>query len=141
MMIKSAKGIIVLKKKYLLQLRDNKKNIYFPNFWGLFGGRVGSNENFSEALKREIKEEINLIITIKKKIFSTTYDMIGLKKKRKMIYYECLKTKNTQLILKEGKKFGLFKFEELKNLRIVPLDFVAINTHYHYYNNYTSLYR
>ncbi len=141
MQIKSSKGIIVLKKKYLLQLRDNKKNIYFPNFWGLFGGRVGSNENFSEALKREIKEEINLIISIKKKIFSTTYDMIGLKKKRKMIYYECLKTKNTQLILKEGKKFGLFKFEELKNLRIVPLDFVAINTHYHYYNNYTSLYR
>ncbi len=141
MQIKSSKGIIVLKKKYLLQLRDNKKNIYFPNFWGLFGGRVGSNENFSEALKREIKEEINLIITIKKKIFSTTYDMIGLKKKRKMIYYECLKTKNTQLILKEGKKFGLFKFEELKNLRIVPLDFVAINTHYHYYNDYTSLYR
>tara|TARA_B100000886_G_C20349046_1_gene460032 strand:- start:409 stop:834 length:426 start_codon:yes stop_codon:yes gene_type:complete len=141
MQIKSSKGIIVLKKKYLLQLRDNKKNIYFPNFWGLFGGRVGSNENFSEALKREIKEEINLIISIKKKIFSTTYDMIGLKKKRKMIYYECLKTKNTQLILKEGKKFGLFKFEELKNLRIVPLDFVAINTHYHYYNNFTSLYR
>ena len=67
--------------------------------------------------------------------------MIGLKKKRKMIYYECLKTKNTQLILTEGKKFGLFKFEELKNLRILPLDFVAINTHYHYYNNYTSLYR
>ena len=141
MQIKSSKGIIVLKKKYLLQLRDNKKNIYFPNFWGLFGGRVGSNENFSEALKREIKEEINLIISIKKKIFSTTNDMIGLKKKRKMIYYECLKTKNTQLILTEGKKFGLFKFEELKNLRIVPLDFVAINTHYHYYNNYTSLYR
>ena len=141
MQIKSSKGIIVLKKKYLLQLRDNKKNIYFPNFWGPFGGRVGSNENFSEALKREIKEEINLIISIKKKIFSTTYDMIGLKKKRKMIYYECLKTKNTQLILKEGKKFGLFKFEELKNLRIVPLDFVAINTHYHYYNNFTSLYR
>ncbi len=140
-MIKSAKGIIVLKKKYLLQLRDNKKNIYFPNFWGLFGGRVSSNENFSEALKREIKEEINMIINIKKKVFSTTYDMIGLKKKRKMIYYECLKTKNTQLILTEGKKFGLFKFEELKNLRIVPLDFVAINTHYHYYNNYTSLYR
>ena len=141
MQIKSSKGIIVLKKKYLLQLRDNKKNIYFPNFWGLFGGRVGSNENFSEALKREIKEEINLIISIKKKIFSTTYDMIGLKKKRKMTYYECLKTKNTQLILKEGKKFGLFKFEELKKLKIVPLDFVAINTHYHYYNDYTSLYR
>ena len=43
-----------------------------------------------------------------------------------MIYYECLKTKNTQLILTEGKKFGLFKFEELKNLRIVPLDLLQL---------------
>ena len=50
-----------------------------------------------------------------------------------MIYYECLKTKNTQLILTEGKKFGLFKFEELKNLRNSAVRFfVAINTHYHY---------
>ena len=48
--------------------------------------------------------------------------MIGLKK-RKMIYYECLKKKILELILTENKKFGLFKFEELKNLRIVPLDF------------------
>ncbi len=141
MIIKSAKGIIVLKNKYLLQLRDNKKNIYFPNFWGLFGGRVDTNETFSKALKREIKEEINLIVNINKKIFSTTYNMIGLKKKRKMVYYECQKIKNTELILSEGKNFGLFKFEELKNLKIIPLDFVAINTHYHYFNNYTSLYR
>ena len=58
-----------------------------------------------------------------------------------MVYYECQKIKNTELILSEGKNFGLFKFEELKNLKIIPLDFVAINTHYHYFNNYTSLYR
>ena len=141
MIIKSAKGIIVLKNKYLLQLRDNKKNIYFPNFWGLFGGRVNTNESFPKALRREIREEINLIVNVNKKIFSTTYNMIGLKKKRKMVYYECKKTKNTKLILSEGKKFGLFKFEELKNLKIIPLDFVAINTHYYYLNNYTSLYR
>ena len=32
-MDKSVKGIIVVKNNYLLQLRDNKKNVSFPNFW------------------------------------------------------------------------------------------------------------
>ena len=44
MTIKSSKGIVVVKDKYLLQLRDNKKNIFFPNFWGLFGGSLNKNE-------------------------------------------------------------------------------------------------
>jgi 8-oxo-dGTP diphosphatase len=79
--IKSVKGIIILNKRYLLQLRDNKKNIYFPNFWGLFGGRVDIGETFINALRREIKEELNLVVKVKQKILSTTYNMIGLKKK------------------------------------------------------------
>lgn len=139
--IKSVKGIVFLKNKYLLQLRDNKKNIYFPNFWGLFGGRLDKNETYVKALEREIKEEINLIVEMKKKILSTTYNMVGLKKKRKMIYYECQKIKNTKMELREGKSFKFFKFEQIKKLKIIPMDFVAINTHYHYYKNYTSLYR
>ena len=58
-----------------------------------------------------------------------------------MIYYECQKIKNTKMLLREGKTFKFFKFEQIKKLKIIPMDFVAINTHYHYYNNYTSLYR
>ena len=81
--IESVKGIIFFKKKYLLQLRDNKKNIFFTNFWCLFGGRVNTNETYTEALQREIKEEINLIVNVKKKIMSNSYKMIGLKKKKK----------------------------------------------------------
>ena len=83
--IKSVKGIIILNKRYLLQLRDNKKNIYFPNFWGLFGGRVDIGETNINALRREIKEEINLVVKVKQKILSTTYNMIGLKKKTDLL--------------------------------------------------------
>ena len=51
---------ICFNKKYLLQLRDNKKNIFFPGYWGLFGGRIDKNELQFKAVKREIKEETNL---------------------------------------------------------------------------------
>ena len=39
--------------------------------------------------------------------------MIGLKKKRKLIYYECNKIKNTKMILTEGQRFKLL---DLMNL-------------------------
>ena len=35
----SSKAIIFKNSKYLIQLRDNKRNIFFPNHWAFFGGR------------------------------------------------------------------------------------------------------
>lgn len=35
-----------------------------PNRWGLIGGKIEANESPVEALKREIKEEINLDINL-----------------------------------------------------------------------------
>jgi 8-oxo-dGTP diphosphatase len=42
----------------LFQLRDNKKDIAFPDHWGLFGGQVNEGEPHYEALVREISEEL-----------------------------------------------------------------------------------
>ena len=36
MIKKNVAGIIVKNKKIILQLRDNKKDIIFPNSWGFF---------------------------------------------------------------------------------------------------------
>ena len=54
----SAAIIIDKKNNFLLQKRDNKKNIFFPNHIGLFGGAKNYNESYVQALKRELKEEI-----------------------------------------------------------------------------------
>ena len=40
----SSKAIIRDDNKYLLQLRDNKKSIVYPNRWAFFGGRFKKNE-------------------------------------------------------------------------------------------------
>lgn len=45
----------------LLQLRDNKNGIFFPNHWGLFGGAVEEGEGPEQTLKRELKEELSII--------------------------------------------------------------------------------
>lgn len=55
------KAFVVYNKKLLLILRDNKPNIPSPNKWGLPGGAIRKNETILKAIKRELKEEINII--------------------------------------------------------------------------------
>ena len=129
-MIKSAKGIIVVKNNYLLQLRDNKKNVYFPNFWGAFGGLVEKTETYHKALEREIKEETNLIVRVSRMILTVNFKMIGLKKECNIVYYECKILEKRKIILTEGWKYKFFSFIQIKKLNIVPIDFVAIHSHY-----------
>ena len=141
MIIKSSKAIITYKDKYLLQLRDNKKNIFFPGFWGLFGGRLDKNELHSKTIMREIKEETNLNIKVIKKILTVDFSMIGLKKERNIIYFDCKILNNKKIILSEGQKYNFFPFNQIRKLKIVPMDFVAINCHYHNNKNFISFYR
>ena len=65
----ASKAIIFENNKYLLQLRDNKKNIFYPNHWALFGGRFKKNETAEECLIREIREELLVKIKITMKIY------------------------------------------------------------------------
>ena len=129
-MIKSVKGIIVVKNNYLLQLRDDNKNIHFPNFWGVFGGRVEKEETFQKALVREIREEINLIVKVSRMVLSTNSRVIGLKNFFNTVYYECKILEKRKIILTEGQKYKFFSFNQIKKLNIVPMDFAAISSHY-----------
>jgi 8-oxo-dGTP diphosphatase len=45
----------------LLQLRDDKPEIRYPNHWGVIGGHVEADETFEQALVREVAEEVELI--------------------------------------------------------------------------------
>ena len=112
MTIKAIKGIIIYEKKYLLQLRDNKKRISFPNHWGLFGGRKDRKESDISTIKREIKEETNLDISVEKKILSVSFEIIGLKKKRILVYFNCMIKGSDSIILREGKRYGFFSFNQ-----------------------------
>jgi 8-oxo-dGTP pyrophosphatase MutT (NUDIX family) len=51
-------AIITVEGAYLLQLRDNKRGIFFPAHWGCFGGAVEPGESNELALARELHEEL-----------------------------------------------------------------------------------
>ena len=135
---KSVGAIIFYKKKYLIQKRDNNKNIFFPNFWGVFGGNVKKNESSKKAILREIKEELNLTFKkpIKKlslKISSKNFNPV-----RERTFYICEpKILPKKIKIYEGKEFALISFKKLKKLTFVPWDFSAIS--YHYYDKVKKL--
>jgi 8-oxo-dGTP pyrophosphatase MutT (NUDIX family) len=54
--------ILVPAQGYLLQLRDNRPDIFFPDHWGLFGGAIEAGEDEEAALRRELLEEIGFQI-------------------------------------------------------------------------------
>lgn len=53
-------ALIRVDGRYLLQLRDSKRGIFFPGAWGCFGGGTEAGETEQEALARELDEELGL---------------------------------------------------------------------------------
>jgi|TARA_B100001059_G_scaffold236621_1_gene288325 8-oxo-dGTP pyrophosphatase MutT (NUDIX family) len=112
----ATKAIIIKNKKYLLQHRDDKKNIFSPNHWGCFGGMIDEKKETAEqGIRRELKEELSINFEILKKLHEGFHEPSGTKN----IFFLAKPISNTQLIdLKEGQNYGWFKIEEVKKLKI-----------------------
>ena len=130
-MIKAVKAIICVNNKYLLQLRDKHKNIYYPNFWGLFGGSIEKKETPRKAITREIKEEINLDIKVKRIILNSKFKFYDSTNTFETFFYQCKSINKKKIILREGQDFCFFSYNDIRKLKIVPYDLVAITYHHH----------
>ena len=64
-------AIIKQDNQYLIVQRNRNKHLGLK--WEFPGGKVHENETFSEALLREIKEELNIIIRMHEKIAEEKY--------------------------------------------------------------------
>ncbi len=51
--------IVTADARYLMQHRDEKPGIFFPGWWGCFGGAVEPGETPEEAIRRELAEELD----------------------------------------------------------------------------------
>tara|TARA_B100000214_G_C23707860_1_gene508324 strand:- start:193 stop:603 length:411 start_codon:yes stop_codon:yes gene_type:complete len=113
-----------------LQLRDERNDIFFPGLWGLFGGSVESNENPSEALCREIEEELEIKISNFEKILTVTIDFAleSLKgKKRHFFLVRVTQDQKKNMKLNEGQRFEFFDIEDIPHSKdLAPVDACGI---------------
>ena len=106
-------AIIKKDNHFLIVKRNRKKHLGLK--WEFPGGKVKENETFEDALKREIKEELNIKISLQDKIAEEKYkdekiDIV-------LHYYLCTKTngmiklnEHENLIWVEKKDFGKYDF-------------------------------
>jgi len=108
------------KKEMLLQLRDNKKWIPYPGYWACIGGGIEEDESEYEAVKREIKEEIDCEIKNIKMIgkINIKKDFLSLHDSDVSIFKGNINIPANEIKLNEGQKVEFFKMEELLKLKI-----------------------
>lgn len=119
---------------YLLQLRDQKPDIFYPGHWGLFGGSVDSGEEPVTALCRELEEELNFKAVNPTYFASFVFDLspVGLG----AFYRKCFEVPIThaeqeRLELREGAEMKVFPAGEIMMLnRVVPYDSFTIWLHH-----------
>lgn len=89
-------------------------------YWILPGGGVEYGETLEEALKREIKEEVNLDIEILKFLHFKEHQRLEFDY-HTIIFFFKVKSLHNNLILEDGKvlEAKFFAPKEIKNLRLV----------------------
>jgi len=128
--------IILADGRFLLQLRDDKPEIFYPNHWGLFGGAIELGESDEEALKRELFEEIALPPESYSPRYFSRHDFdfsFAGSQTISRIFFEVYLTHSdiNSFILNEGEKLAAFHADDIIEgaLRVVPYDAFALWTY------------
>jgi 8-oxo-dGTP pyrophosphatase MutT (NUDIX family) len=120
--------------RYLVQLRDSKPTIFFPDHWGCFGGALEPGETDEGCLARELDEELGLDLRqCAVRHFTTfTFDFgFAGGSVIHRAFYEVAATEAAlgNLTLREGRSMQLFPGPELLTMQVVPYDRFAIWMH------------
>lgn len=118
---------------YLMQQRDQKADIFYPGYWGLFGGAVDEGEEPLDALYRELKEELNLEAHSARIFTRLDIDLkpMGLSKVYRIFYEVTMARADlSSLVLHEGAMMKTFDPKEILFLpRVVPYDAFVLWLH------------
>ena len=128
--------ILVEEDGYLMQLRDTRADIWYPDHWGLFGGAVDSGEEPLKALARELEEELELALDLSAAQFFARFDFdlggMGLPRYFRSYYVVPIsRVVHSRLVLHEGAAMRVFPGAKiLGQERISPYDGFAMFLHY-----------
>jgi 8-oxo-dGTP pyrophosphatase MutT (NUDIX family) len=120
--------------RYVMQLRDLKPEIFYPGHWGLFGGAVDSGEKESDALCRELEEELGFRAQTMARFVRLTFDLssIGAGEVHRAIYEVPVTASEFEAFrLREGNAYKAFTVGTiLTELTVTPYDSFAIWLHH-----------
>jgi 8-oxo-dGTP pyrophosphatase MutT (NUDIX family) len=126
--------IVVDRAGYLLQLRDNKPEIFFPGHWGLFGGAIDPGEDAEAALGRELDEELGLAGFAARRFAEITFDVASVGRGAiSRLYFEIplAAADLAGLVQREGEAMRVFPFHEALTMpRVKPYDGFALWLHH-----------
>lgn len=102
------------KKQILLHLRDDKPGILAPGCWAFIGGSVEKGESELEAIRREVKEEINISIEDFQYL-----DRFYLKRHNLnvSVYIGKLDIPEEEIKVSEGQGIKFFNHDEIKDIK------------------------
>ncbi|MBZ0279167.1 MAG: NUDIX domain-containing protein [Anaerolineae bacterium] len=105
--------------KLIIQLRDDKPTILYPNTWSTLGGAIEEGETPTQAMERELIEEIEICPPLHFwKVFDTHF-MIGEMPITVSVHVFIgeLDTPLEQINLHEGQRLGGFGADEIADLQ------------------------
>lgn len=122
--------------RYLLQRRDDIPRIWYPGHWGFFGGAIEPGEGPSEALMRELREEIGIDLPAARFAPFLSYDfaMAWLGGKRCIRHFftaVLVPEEMARLVLGEGAEMRWVAGDEaLATLKLTPYDSFGLFLHH-----------
>lgn len=119
--------------RYIMQLRDPKIEIFYPDHWGCFGGAIDAGEDATAALRRELQEELEFEMDAATRFTQFEFDFSSLAQgKVTRAYYEVRVPDHAfrRFVLHEGQDVEAFVGADLlANQRVTPYDSFAIWMH------------
>ena len=116
--------------RVLLQKRDSIDSIWFPGFWGFFGGGCDDGEDPKRALYREIMEELQVQLQDSDFFFKWSFSCSALgggERERSFYIVKFSEDMVNSINLKEGVDYKFFSIQNLPSpLDIVPFDLAAL---------------
>lgn len=123
--VKVVAAVILHESKILCALKGNHKYEYLSNKYEFPGGKVEQNETPEQAIVREIYEELNLDIKVKKPLITVSHEYPHFK--IELITFLCETVTINHLIIQEHKNIEWLSSTELLSLDWAAADLPIVN--------------